>query len=151
MGGRILVIVLTMLAAVPAPAWALAGGATGSGGGGGGGGGFSGGGGGGGFYGGDGSSGGKGSTVVAIAIVFGSIALLVIIRLLVAGRSRRRGPGFQGTRKAGRQARGRAKEAEDVAKAAQADDGYWDPDELKARVREVFFPVQSTWSERDVS
>ena len=60
MGGRILVIALALLAAVPAPAWALAGGATGSGGGGGGGG-FSGGG-GGGFSGGcsgGGSSGGR--------------------------------------------------------------------------------------------
>ena len=151
MGGRILLLVLALLAAVPAPAWALAGGATGSGGGGSGGG-FSGGG-GGGFYGGGGSSGnGKpGSTVAAIAITVGAILLVVLIRLFVSRRSRGQEPGFQGTRKAARGARARAAKAEDVAKAAQADDGYWDPIELKRRVREVFFPVQATWSDRDAS
>src|SRR4051794_349845 len=72
MGGRLAVLVLALLAALPADAWALAGGATGSGGGGGGGG-FSGGGGGGGYYGGSSGSGsgGKGSWIGAIAIVGG--------------------------------------------------------------------------------
>jgi hypothetical protein len=151
MGGRILVLVLALLAAVPAPAWALAGGATGSGGGGSGGGGFSGG--GGGYYGGGGSNGdGKpGSAVAAIAITVGIIVLFVLIRLLASRRSRGSKPGFQGTRKATREARVRATKAEDVAKTAQADDGYWDPNALRRRVREVFFPVQSTWSARDVS
>ena len=150
MGGRIFVIVLALLAAVPAPAWALAGGATGSGGGGGGGG-FSGG--GGGVYsgGGSSSSGGSGSTVAAIAITVGVVLFFVLMSLFVSRRSRGQKPGFQGTRKASREARARAVKAEDVAKAAQADDGYWDPIELKQRVREVFFPVQATWSERDVS
>jgi hypothetical protein len=151
MVGRILVIVLALLAAVPAPAWALAGGATGSGGGGGGGGGFSGGGGGGFYGGGSNGNGGPGSTVAAIAIALGAILLVVLIRLFVARQSRGQEPGFQGTRKAVKEARARATKAEDVAKAAQADDGYWDPVELKQRVREVFFPVQSTWSARDAS
>ena len=150
MGGRILVIALALLAAVPAPAWALAGGATGSGGGGGGGG-FSGGGGGGfsGGYSGGGSSGGRpGSTVAALAIVFGIFALVLVLQF--ASRRRRR-PGFKGTRKAAAQARGRSEKAEDVAHAAQADDAYWAPDELKKRVRECFFPIQQSWENRDVS
>jgi predicted lipid-binding transport protein (Tim44 family) len=45
----------------------------------------------------------------------------------------------------------RAKGAERIASVAQAGDGYWGPEELKARVREVFAPVQSSWSARDVS
>ena len=149
MGGRILVIAFALLAAVPAPAWALAGGATGSGGGGGGGG-FSGGGGGGfsGGYSGGGSSGGRpGSTMAALAIVFGIFALVLILQFALHRRQR---PGFQGTRKAGRQARDRSAKAEDVAHAAQADDAYWAPEELKTRVRECFFPVQQTWENRDV-
>jgi hypothetical protein len=144
MGGRLAVLVLVLLAAVPADAWALAGGATGSGGGGGGGG-FSG---GGGYSGGgSGSGGGKGSTLTAILITVGIIGILVLISFI----GRRRRPGFQGTNKRKRQARRRAKQAAGTAKAAHADDGYWDPEELKARVREVFFPVQSSWSKRDVS
>jgi hypothetical protein len=149
MGGRLAVLVLMLLAAVPADAWALAGGATGSGGGGGGGG-FSGGGGGGGggYYGGSSGSGGKGSWIAAIAIVGGVILFMVLIQMLARRRQR---PGFQGTKRRGQEARVRARRAEGTAKAAQADDGYWDPDELKARVREAFFPVQSSWSQRDVS
>ncbi|MFL5848083.1 MAG: TIM44-like domain-containing protein [Solirubrobacteraceae bacterium] len=149
MGGRLAVLVLMLIAAVPGDAWALAGGATGSGGGGGGGG-FSGGGGGGGYYGGSGGSGsgGKGSWIGAIAIVGGVILSMVLIQMLARRRQR---PGFQGTKRRGHEARARAKRAESTAKAAQADDGYWDPDELKARVREAFFPVQSSWSQRDVS
>jgi hypothetical protein len=145
MRARVIILALALLAAVPAPAWALAGGATGSGGGGGGGGGFSG---GGSSYSGGSSGGGKGSTVAAIAIAVGAVLLVVIIQLLL---QRRRKPGFQGTRSMGRKARTRAKRAEETAKAAQADDGYWDPEELKQRVREVFFPVQATWSKRDVT
>jgi hypothetical protein len=144
MGGRLAVLVLMLIAAVPGDAWALAGGATGSGGGGGGGG-FSG---GGGYSGGSsGSGGGKGSWVAAVAIAAGVILIMTLISLLTRGRR----PGFQGTRKRGRQAQRRAKRAGGTAKAAQADDGYWDPDELRARVREAFFPVQSSWSQRDVS
>jgi hypothetical protein len=146
MGGRLAVLVLVLLAAVPADAWALAGGATGSGGGGGGG--FSGGGGGysGGGY--SSGSGGKGSWIAAVAIVGGVILFTVLIQMLARRGNR---PGFQGTRKRERQARGRARRAEGTAKAAQADDGHWEPEELKARVREAFFPVQSSWSQRDVS
>jgi len=149
MGGRLAVLVLMLIAAVPADAWALAGGATGSGGGGGGGG-FSGGGGGGGYYGGSSGSGsgGKGSWIAAVAIVGGVVLFMALIRMVARRRQR---PGFQGTPKRGREARVRARRAEGTAKAAQADDGYWDPVELRSRVREAFFPVQSSWSQRDVS
>jgi Tim44-like domain len=148
MGSRLALLVLILVAAVPADAWALAGGATGSGGGGGGG--FSGGGGGGGYYGGSSGSGGggKGSWIAAIAIVGGVILFMVLVQMLARRRNR---PGFQGTAKREREARVRAERAEGTAKAAHADDGYWDPKELIARVREVFFPVQSSWSLRDVS
>jgi hypothetical protein len=147
MGGRIAVLVLTLLAAVPAPAFGLAGGATGSGGGGGGG--FSGGGGGGGFYGGGGGSGnGKGSTVVALLIVAGVVVLVLLLQIL-ARRGKR--PGFQGSKRTERHAEKRAHTAEDAARAASADDDMWNPDKLHRRVREVFFPVQQSWSKRDVS
>jgi predicted lipid-binding transport protein (Tim44 family) len=39
---------------------------------------------------------------------------------------------------------------EDAAKAANADDGYWDPAMLKQRVREAFFPIQNSWEKRSV-
>src|SRR4051794_40067066 len=90
MGGRLAVLVLMLIAAVPGDAWALAGGATGSGGGGGGGG-FSGGGGGGGYYGGSSGCGGKGIWIAAIEIVCGVILFMVLIQML--GRRRQR-PGF---------------------------------------------------------
>src|SRR4051812_11021072 len=149
MGRRIGVLIIAVLAATPANAWALAGGATGSGGGGGGG--FSGGGGGGGgYYGGSGGSGSGGgwSTIAVIAIVGGFFLFFVLMQLWAKRRQR---PGFQGTRKRGRSARDRATQAEGVAKAANADDGYWDPAELKKRVNEAFYPIQSSWSKRDVS
>jgi Tim44-like domain len=141
-------VVLTVLAAAPGSAFALAGGATGSGGGGGGG--FSGGG-GGGYYGGSGGSGSGhgGSTIAAIAIVGGVFLFFVLLQLWLKRRNKK--PGFQGTRKREREARVRAQRAEDVAKAASADDGYWDPAELKKRVNEAFYPIQSSWSKRDVS
>jgi predicted lipid-binding transport protein (Tim44 family) len=75
-------------------------------------------------------------------------AFFIVLQLVLKRRNR---PGFQGTRKRGRGARDRAKRAEDVAEAANADDGYWDPAELKRRVTEAFYPVQSSWSKRDVS
>ena len=139
---------LALLAAVPADAWALAGGATGSGGGGGGGGGFSSG--GGGSY---GSGGGSGRiTWVGLLVGFGIAAFFVILSMV----ARRRqggggGGGFQGTFGRRSKATKRGQQADDVAKAANAGDGYWDPADLKKRVREAFYPIQSSWSKRDVS
>ena len=129
MGRRIALTVLALLVLVPAAAWALAGGATGSGGGGGGGGGFSSGGGGG--Y----SSGGGGERADHLGRPAGRLRIRVhrlrhpvrgphsAVRVAAVARPE---PGFQGTLKAdpgGARAGPRPRRA----KAAQADDGYWDP------------------------
>ena len=44
----------------------------------------------------------------------------------------------------------RAKKVEKAAGAANLDDGYWEPAELKKRVREAFFPIQMAWEKRSV-
>ena len=153
MPARIAILVLLLVAAIPTPAWALAGGATG--GGGGGGGGFSGG--GGGFSGGSGGgSGGNGKfSALSLFITIGAVAFAFGLAFLVNRATKRKAQaqydGPQATPGRQRSAGQRAKKAEDTAKAAQAGDGYWDPVELKARVRECFFPVQSSWSARDVT
>jgi predicted lipid-binding transport protein (Tim44 family) len=154
MPARIAILVLLLVAAIPTPAWALAGGATG--GGGGGGGGFSGGG-GGGFSGGSSSgSGGSGKfSALSLFITIGAIAFAFALAFFANRAAKRRAQaqydGPQATPGRQRSAEQRAKKAEDTAKAAQAGDGYWDPGELKARVRQCFFPVQSSWSARDVT
>jgi Tim44-like domain len=119
------------LLASPAAAFGLAGGATG----GGGGGGYSGG-------GGSGGSGGSSCSGSECAIGFGIVALLIL--------------GFFVATWLGAlyiRARRRAREARAEAHARQADagDGYWDPQKLEERVRECFFPIQSSWEDRDVA
>jgi inner membrane protein import complex subunit Tim44-like protein len=139
---RLATLVLLALLALAAPAYGLAGGATGSGGGGGGGGGYSGGG-GGGYYG--GGSGGSGSWSLANVIIFGGIMLLVFGLPTILGlinKSRRQWYRDRILR--------RARKVEEAAGAANLDDGYWDPAELKKRVREAFFPVQESWERRSV-
>jgi hypothetical protein len=133
---------LALAAALPAGALALAGGATGSGGGGGGG--FSGGGGGGGGFGGGGGGGGvsyTGPIWVPLLFTFGPWILVVGFFLLT--RHLGRGPQIHMGR--------RPREAEAMAEAANLGDGYWHPHDLKARVREAFFPIQESWEKRDVS
>jgi Tim44-like domain len=150
MGGRIAVLVLTLLALLPTEAWALAGGATGSGGGGGGGG-FSGGG-GGGSYGYSSGGGGNGRiTWVGLLVGFGFAILVVGLSLLAKRRQGRGGGGFQGSTGRRGRVRRRSVQAEDAARTAHLGDGYWDPADLKKRVREAFYPIQSSWSKRDVS
>lgn len=114
---------------VPALAAALAGGSTGGGGGGGGGGGFSGG-------GGSGSGGGEISTegVILIVVIGGGIFVATSAPAYLVVRKRKR--------RAARMAR--------EARIADLDDGYWDPQVLRDRVHECFFPIQNTWEERDV-
>jgi len=46
--------------------------------------------------------------------------------------------------------RRRAQDVETAARHADAGDGYWDPDELKHRVYECFYPIQWSWEKRDV-
>jgi hypothetical protein len=124
------------------PAYGLAGGATGSGGGGGGGGGggFSGGGGGG--YGGSGSGGSLGLTGT---LIFLGIMLLVFGLPLILGL-------VNGARRKWYRDRilRRAKKVEKEAGAANLDDGYWDPTDLKKRVNDAFFPIQMSWEKRSV-
>lgn len=128
---------MTAFLVLPASAMALAGGSTGGGGGGGGGGSS-----GGGFS----SSGGSGSSCTGdncagggwiVLIVFGGIILFVGASALGAAWQKARME-----RKLGK--------VEDAAKAAHADDGYWDPHHLKQRVREAFFPIQNSWENRSV-
>jgi predicted lipid-binding transport protein (Tim44 family) len=155
MPARIAILVLLLVAAIPTPAWALAGGATG-GGGGSSGGGFSGGGGGGFSGGSSGGSGGSGKfSALSLFITIGAVAFAFGLAFLVNRAAKRKAQaqydGPQATPGRQRSAGQRAKKAEDTAKVAQAGDGYWDPAELKARVRQCFFPVQSSWSARDVT
>jgi hypothetical protein len=134
------VLLLVALLVVPAGAAALAGGATG-GGGGGGGGGFSGGGSSGG-YGGSGSGSG-GPAWLAFLIVGVCFLPWIIIALVPKWR--------QGAKTRIRKVvRRRAKTAEAAAAAANLDDGYWEPEQLKARVKEAFFPIQLSWEHRSV-
>src|SRR5215212_5909093 len=120
-------LIVTAFLVLPAQALALAGGSTGGGGGGGGGGGSSG---GGGFSSGGGSSctgdncAGGGWIVL---IVFGGIIMFIGASAL--------GAAWQKARM-----ERKLRKVEDAARAAHADDGYWDPSKLKQRVREAFFP-----------
>jgi Tim44-like domain len=137
--------VLALLApfALASPAFGLAGGSTGSGGGGGGG--FSGGGGssGGGYYGGSGGGGewDTASTIIFLAIMFLVFGVPFIFGLF--NKSRRQ--WYTG------HILKRDREVSAAAGAAHLDDGYWDPGELRKRVREAFFPIQMSWENRDVS
>jgi hypothetical protein len=115
--------------AVPASAMALAGGATGSGGGGGG---FSGGGGG---YSSGGSNAPGGGWIWAIVIA--GFLLFIGASALGAAIEKRR-------------MERKLRKVDDAAKAANFDDGYWDPAMLKQRVREAFFPIQNSWENRSV-
>ncbi len=141
---RLLALALLSPFVLAAPAYGLAGGATGSGGGGGGG--FSGGGGGGGgggYYGGSGGSGG--SLGLTGTLIFVGIMLLVFGLPLIIGlvnNSRRKWYRDRILR--------RARKVEKEAGAANLDDGYWDPTELKKRVKDAFFPIQMSWEKRSV-
>jgi hypothetical protein len=131
-------LVTFALLALPASAMALAGGSTGGGGGGGGGGGFSGG--GGGF-----SGGGGGSCTGDNCGGGGWIALIVIGGVILFMGASALGAAVQKARMERKLGK-----IEDAAKAANADDGYWDPAMLKQRVRECFFPIQNSWENRSV-
>jgi Tim44-like domain len=140
---RLIGLALLAPLALAMPAFGVAGGATGSGGGGGGGGGGFSGGGGGGFSG--GGSGGSTTWNAGTTIVFVVIMLIVFGVPFVTGlvnRARRQWYRDRILR--------RARKVEAAAGSAQLDDGYWEPTSLKARVREAFFPVQTSWEKRSV-
>lgn len=126
--GQLPVTMLALAAlALPVPAFGVAGGATGSGGGGGSsGGGFS----------GSPSSGSEGDGIaflVVIAFMAVTVAVSLLLNYVTRVRRRRRAARFD--RHAG---------------AANLDDGYWDPAELRARVERCFNEVQQSWRDRDV-
>jgi hypothetical protein len=160
----ILMAALVVALAVPSSAMALAGGSTGSSGGGGGGGSsssssssFS-------SSSGSSSSsttggtGGGGWVAGLIVLVMfggffaGAVALFVVV-LKKAQRAQAAGGGgpyagrLIGNPFARRQ---RAQQVESVARHADAGDGYWDPEELKQRVHECFYPIQWSWEKREV-
>ena len=162
---RSLAILLTVLSlAAPSSALALAGGSTGGGSSGGGG-----------FSGGSSSSSssfssssgssssstgtGGGGGIVAVVIVlavFGGFFVLLVAGTIVFARHAQTAgaPGGAGAAYGGRMvgnpfARRRRAQAVEIA-ARTADDGYWDPDELKRRVYDCFYPIQWSWEKRDV-
>jgi len=51
----------------------------------------------------------------------------------------------------GRRELRRAQEARRQAELAEADDDYWDPDQLEARTRDCFLAVQEAWRQRDAT
>jgi len=144
-GLRLGALLMVALCALPASAWALAGGATGGGGGGGGGGSFGGGSSSGSHFGGGGGSGGGSfpawGVILILAVVVGPWLIIAMVPAWRTGAKQR----------AGKLLRRRSQQAEQAAGAANLDDGYWDPAELKQRVRDAFFPVQLSWEHRDVS
>lgn len=132
--GSLLVLAFLVM---PASAMALAGGSTGSGGGGGG---FSGGGGGGGF-----SSGGGSSCTGDECAGGGWVVLIVVGGIILFMGASALGSAVTKARMQRKLAK-----IEDAARAAHADDGYWDPHHLKQRVRDAFFPIQNSWENRSV-
>jgi Tim44-like domain/Protein of unknown function (DUF2510) len=159
-----LIAALVLALAVPSSAMALAGGSTGSSGGGGGGSSSSsssssfssssgssssstgGGTGGGGWV--------AGVIVLAMMGAFfaGAIGIFVVV-LKNAQRSQAAGGGgayagrLIGNPFARRQ---RAQQVEAAARHAHAGDGYWEPEKLKQRVNECFYPIQWSWEKREV-
>jgi Tim44-like domain len=144
MRSRIVVLALLAPFALCAPAYGLAGGSTGSGGGG-----FSGGGGGGGggsgYYGGSSGS-GSGSWSGTDLLIFLVVMALVFGVPLINGLLNKTRREWYKNRILRRQ-----RDVEAAAGAANLDDGYWDPKEMRQRVREAFFPIQMSWEHRDVS
>jgi len=164
-GVWILIAALVLALAVPSSAMALAGGSTGSGGGGGGGGSSSssssssfssssgsssssttGGTGGGGWV--------AGVIVLAMMGAFfaGAVALFVVVLKHAQKTQAAGGGGAYAGRLIGNPfaRRQRAHQVEAAARHADAGDGYWDPEELKQRVYECFYPIQWSWEKREV-
>jgi Tim44-like domain len=139
---RVTSFTLLVLLTAPASAFGLAGGATGSGGGGGGGGG--GGSSSGGSYGGSGSGSGGDwpwwGWVLFVAVLVGPWLLVALVPAWRAAAKR-----FYRNK-----IRRRGQKVEKAAGAANLDDGYWDPADLKKRVQEAFFPIQLSWEKRSV-
>ena len=166
----IALLAIAVALAVPSSSFALAGGSTGSGGGGSSGGGSSSSGSSSSFSSGSSSSGtsstgggtGGGGWVagVIVLVMFGGFFVVAVGGVVLFARHAQAagatagGPG--GGAYAGRlignpfQRRARAQQVESAAQHADLGDGYWDPAELKQRVGECFYPIQSSWENREV-
>jgi len=104
-----------------------------------------------------GTGGGGALAGVIVMAMFGGFFLLVVGGVIVFARhasSAGASPSGGGAAYAGGLvgnpfARRRRAQQVEVA-ARSADDGYWDPDELKQRVHECFYPIQWSWEKRDV-
>ena len=123
-------LLVTAFLVLPASAMALAGGSTGGGGGGGGG----------------GFSSGGGSSCTGDNCAGGGWIVLIVAGGIILFMG---GSALGGAIQKARMERKLGK-IEDAAKAAHADDGYWDPHHLKERVRQSFFPIQNSWENRSV-
>lgn len=103
-----------------------------------------------------GSGGGGALAGVIVLAMFGGFFVVVAGGIVLFARhaSSMSGAGAGGGAYAGRLVgnpfarRRRAQQVETAARTA--DDGYWDPDELKRRVHECFYPIQWSWEKRDV-
>ena len=160
-----LIAALVLALAVPSSAMALAGGSTGSSGGGGGGGGGSSSSSSSSFSSSSGSSStsstggtGGGGWVAGVIVLLmmgaffaGAVGLFVVV-LKNAQRSRVAGGGAYAGRLIGNPftRRQRAQQVEAAARHAHVGDGYWEPDRLKQRVGECFYPIQWSWERREV-
>jgi hypothetical protein len=82
------------------------------------------------------------------------VGTFVVIAAVVikAASSQQRGGGAYAGRLIGNPMarRRRAQEVATAARHADAGDGYWDPDELRHRVYECFYPIQWSWEKREV-
>ena len=104
-----------------------------------------------------GTGGGGGWVAGAIVLVmFGAFMAAAVGMVVIAakhgGRTATAGGGAYAGRLIGNPLvrRRRAQEVETAAHHADAGDGYWDPDELKHRVYECFYPIQWSWEKREV-
>jgi hypothetical protein len=132
---RLVALVVLAALAAPASALGLAGGSTGSGGGSSGG----------------SSSGSSFSSSRAIDCSSGCNGGLGIGFVIVGGGFLLFGGVMLGVKLSGRKWEKRLRTVEDQLNKAHDSDRYWAPNLLRARVRECFFPVQSSWEERDVT
>jgi len=91
---------------------------------------------------------------VIVLMMFGGFVAMAVGIVVVAAKAQRSGAG--GGAYAGRlignpfARRKRAQEVETAARHADVGDGYWDPDDLKHRVYECFYPIQWSWEKREV-
>ena len=105
-----------------------------------------------------GTGGGGWIAGVIVLAMFGAFFVATAVGVVLFAKHARTvgatagGAGAYGGRSIGNpfQRRARAQQVETAAHHADAGDGYWDPDDLKHRVNECFYPIQWSWEKRDV-